>query len=176
MEKAALPTTQPGPNAPVGLDILETQQENIQKNLEAASAKLAAARLGETLEKDQQSEKLEVIDQPTTPQEPVRPNRPKIAGIALFLALAAGGGLAFLAEIADKSIRRASDVFSVFDSRLVMAIPYITTRAELRRRRIRTTLMVVFALGLLGGAAVIAYLYMPPLDLIIAKARVGIFK
>src|SRR5260370_9695984 len=57
------------------LDELETQQENIQKNLEAASTKLAAARLGETLEKDQQSEKLEVIEQPTAPQEPIRPNR-----------------------------------------------------------------------------------------------------
>ena len=175
MEKAALPV-QTGPNTPVGLDILETQQESIQKNLQAASSKLTAARLGETLEKDQQSEKLEVIEQPTTPQDPVRPNRPKIAGIALLLALAAGGGLAFLAEIADKSIRRSSDIFGIFDSRLVMAIPYITTKAELRRRRIRTTLTVIVVLALLGGASVIAYLYMPPLDLIIAKARVGIFK
>jgi len=176
IEKAALPTTQTGPNAPVGIDILENQQENIQKSLEAASSKLAAARLGENLEKDQQSEKLEVIEQPTAPQDPVRPNRPKVAGIALFLALAAGGGLAFLAEIADKSIRRSSDVFGIFDSQLVMAIPYITTKAELRRRKIRTTFSVVFALALLGALAVVAYFYLPPLDLIIAKARVGVFK
>jgi uncharacterized protein involved in exopolysaccharide biosynthesis len=175
VEKAATPA-QTGPNAPVGLDVLETQQENVQKNLEAASAKLTAARLGETLEKDQQSEKLEVIEQPAAPQDPVRPNRPKIAGIALFIALAAGGGLAFLAEIVDKGIRRSSDIFSIVDSRLVMSIPYITTKAEQRRRRIRVILMVVFVLALVGGASVTAYFYMPPLDLIIAKARVGIFK
>jgi uncharacterized protein involved in exopolysaccharide biosynthesis len=176
IEKAASPSAQSGPNAPVGLDILETQQETIQKNLEVASSKLAAARLGETLEKDQQSEKLEVIEQPTATQEPIRPNRTKIAGLAVLLALAAGGGLAFLAEIADKSIRRSSDIFGIVDSRLVMAIPYITTKAEMRRRRIRIVFGVVVTLALLAGVSVTAYYYLPPLDLIIAKAQVGIFK
>ena len=99
LEKAAAPSVQTGSDLPP-LDVLESQQENIRKNLEAASSKLAAARLGETLEKDQQSEKLEVIEQPTTPQEPVRPNRPKIAGMALLLAFAAGGGLVLLLELA----------------------------------------------------------------------------
>jgi hypothetical protein len=31
-------------------------------------------------------------------------------------------------------------------------------------------------LAVVVGALVVAYLFMPPLDLIIAKARVGIFK
>jgi hypothetical protein len=144
--------------------------------LEAASAKLAAARLGETLEKDQQSEKLEVIEQPTAPQEPIRPNRPKIAGIAFFLALAAGGGLVFLLELADKGIRRSSDIFGIVDSRLVIAIPYITTRAELHRQKLRTTVLIGVALALVVGGLAAAYLFMPPLDLMIAKARVGLFK
>jgi hypothetical protein len=144
--------------------------------LEAASAKLAAARLGETLEKDQQSEKLEVIEQPTAPQEPIRPNRPKIAGMALLLALAAGGGLVFVLELADKGIRRSSDIFGIVDSRLVIGIPYITTQTELRRRKLKTTLLIGGAVALVITALAAAYLFMPPLDLMIAKARVGLFK
>ena len=96
--------------------------------------------------------------------------------MAVFLALAAGGGLAFLAEIADKSIRRSSDIFGIVDSRLVMAIPYITTKAEMRRRRIRIVFGGIVTLILLAGVSVTAYYYLPPLDLIIAKAQVGIFK
>src|SRR6266403_4239960 len=142
LEKVVVPPVQTGPDALAPLDELETQQENIQKNLEAASAKLAAARLGETLEKDQQSEKLEVIEQPTAPQEPIRPNRPKIAAIALFLALAAGGGLVFLLELADKGIRRSSDIFGIVDSRLVIAIPYITTHDERGRQKSRTIVLI----------------------------------
>src|SRR5713101_194130 len=174
--KIVVPPVQTGPDALAPLDELETQQESIQKNLEAASARLAAARLGETLEKDQQSEKLEVIEQPTAPQEPIRPNRPKIAGIALFLAFAASGGLVLLLELADKGIRRSSDIFGIVDSRLVIAIPYINTQAELHRRRQRTTVLIGVALVFVIVALVATYLLMPPLDLVIAKARVGLFK
>ena len=177
MEKAAIPPAQvQGQEAPVGLDVLETQQSNIEKNLELASSKLMAARLGETLEKDQQSEKLEVIEQPTVPQEPIKPNRPKIAGLALLVAFATGAGLAFLAEVADKVIRRSSDVFGCVDSQLVIAIPYITTKAELRRKRLRMVLLFTGAVVILVGALVAGYFFLPPLDLIIAKARVGLFR
>ncbi|HUO00973.1 MAG TPA: sugar transporter [Bradyrhizobium sp.] len=177
LEKAAVPapqTSTAGPQVPI--DALKAQQESLQKDLETASAKLAAARMGETLEKDQQSEKFEVIEQPTVPQEPTKPNRRKIAGMSLLLAFAAGGGLAFLLEIADKSVRRSSDVFSLVDSRLVVAIPYITTKAELRSQKLRLRLAIAIGLAIFVGALVAAYLFMPPLDLIIAKARVGIFK
>ena len=176
LAKVVVPPVQTGPDALVPLEELQTQQENIQKNLEAASTKLAAARLGETLEKDQQSEKLEVIEQPTAPQEPIRPNRPKIAGMALLLAFAAGGGLVFLLELADKSIRRSSDIYSIVDSRLVIAIPYITTKAELRRTRRRTMVLIGATLTLIFAVLLATYFLMPPLDLIIAKARVGLFK
>jgi uncharacterized protein involved in exopolysaccharide biosynthesis len=175
LEKAITPT-QGVAEAYVPLEDLQAQQEAIQKNLEAASAKLAAARLGETLEKDQQSEKLEVIEQPTVPQEPVRPDRPKIVKMAFALALAAGGGLVFLLEFADKSIRRTSDIFSIVDSRRVVAIPLITTPAELRRRKKQTRLWLAAAIALLLVVSAIVYFVMPPLDLMIAKARVGLFK
>ncbi|WP_213773873.1 sugar transporter [Bradyrhizobium sp. dw_78] len=176
MEKAATPPPQNGADSPVPLDSLEAQQESVQKDLETASAKLAAAQMGETLEKDQQSEKLEVIEQPTVPQEPTKPNRRKIAGMALLLAFAAGGGLAFLAEIADKTIRRSSDVFSIVDSHLVVAIPYITTKAELRKRKQWLWATIALGLAIVAAALIAAYLFLPPLDLILAKARVGLFK
>ena len=175
LEKVAAPA-QGASDALVSVEELQSQQETIQKNMEVASAKLAAARLGETLEKDQQSEKLEVIEQPTVPQEPVRPDRPKIVKISLLLALAAGGGLVFLLEFADKSIRRTSDIFNLVDSRLVVAIPLIVTQAELHRQKRHTRLWVSAAVALLLAVSATVYFVMPPLDLMIAKARVGLFK
>ncbi|WP_249144724.1 sugar transporter [Bradyrhizobium lablabi] len=176
LEKAAPPTAATDAGAAASIEAMTTQQEALQKNLEAASAKLAAARLGENLEKDQQSEKLEVIEQPTVPVEPIKPNRPKVAAMALLAALAAGVGLTFLREISDKAIRRTGDVFSVIDSKLVVCIPYIITAAEVRRRKRRlivaTCASVVLVAAVLGGA----YFFLPPLDLVIAKARVGLFR
>jgi protein tyrosine kinase modulator len=161
---------------PANLDALVAQQEALQKNLDEASTKLASARLGENLEKDQQSEKLEVIEQPTVPQEPIKPKRPKLAALAVLLAFAGGAGLTLLAELSDKGIRRASDIFSVVDSQLIISIPYIVTNAELQRHKRRRILFIVGLLFVLAGALAGAYLFLPPLDLMLAKARVGLFR
>lgn len=158
------------------LDALVAQQEGLQKNLEAATAKLMAARMGENLEKDQQSEKLEVIEQPTAPQDPIKPKRPKLLALTLALAFAAGAGLTFLLELTDKAIRRSSDLFTIVDGRLLVPIPFIATKSELRRQKWRriaaVALVVVVTAGLLGGA----YFFMPPVDLMLAKARAGLFR
>jgi uncharacterized protein involved in exopolysaccharide biosynthesis len=169
------PAAKDDATAAASREALEAQQETLQKNLDAAQTKLATARIGEVLEKNQQSEKLEIIEQPTAPQNPVRPNRPKVAGLAVLLAVVAGAGLAFVAELADKAIRRSSDVFAVVDSRLVVSIPYITTLAELRRRKRRVQLMIGVLAAIVVGAMIAAYLLLP-LDLMIAKAWVGLFR
>ena len=180
LEKAAPPPSAavPGPDANVAasLEALVAQQESLQKNLETASNKLAAAQLGENLEKNQQSEKLEIIEQPTAPQEPIRPNRLKVAALGIVLAIMAGAGLAFLAEVSDKAIRRSSDIFGVVDNQLIISIPYIITVAEVRRRKRRFILSIVVFVLLVIGVAIAGYLFLPPLDLMIAKARVGLFK
>jgi protein tyrosine kinase modulator len=173
MEKSAGPAAS---SDGVGLDALQSQQETIQKNLEVASAKFSAAQLGEALEKNQQSEKLEVIEQPTVPQEPIKPNRPKIIGMSLLLALAAGAGLTLLLEMLDSTIRRSADVYSLVDSQLVVSVPYIITKSEQLRSKQRIRLLVFVAVPALLGFLVLVYFMMPPLDLVIAKARVGLFR
>jgi uncharacterized protein involved in exopolysaccharide biosynthesis len=162
--------------ASTSIDALVAEQEALQRNLDVASTKLAAAELGEKLEKDQQSEKLEVIEQPTIPQEPIKPNRTKVAGLALVLALMAGAGLAFVAELMDKGIRRSSDIFAVVDSQLIVSIPYIVTAAEGRRRRRRIAFLILGSVTVLIGMLIAAYFFLPPLDLMLAKARVGLFR
>jgi uncharacterized protein involved in exopolysaccharide biosynthesis len=160
----------------VGLDSLQSQQETIQKNLEAASAKFSAAQLGEALEKNQQSEKLEVIEQPTVPGEPIKPNRPKIVALGFMLAFAAGGGLTLLLEMLDSTIRRSADIYSIIDSQLVVSVPYIMTKREQLRSKRSMRLLVFAAVPTIVVVLALLYFMMPPLDLIIAKARVGLFR
>ena len=160
----------------VGLEALQSQQETIQKNIEIASAKFAAAQLGEALEKNQQSEKLEVIEQPTVPQEPIKPDRRKIIGMSLLLALAAGGGLIFLLEMLDSTIRRSADIYSLVDSQLVVSVPYIATKDEQLRSKRRIWMLIFVAVPALLFFLGLVFFLMPPLDLMIAKARVGLFR
>jgi uncharacterized protein involved in exopolysaccharide biosynthesis len=172
---AAVPTNDSAATA-ASLEVMVAQQESLQKSLDSASAKLAAARLGENLEKDQQSEKLEIIEQPAVPQEPIKPNRLKVLAMAFAAALFGGAGLAVLMELLDKGIRRSNDLLSVVDGQLIISIPYISTVAESRARRRRVlTGLGAFAL-LVVGLLVLVFLFLPPLDLMIAKAKVGLFR
>src|SRR5262249_43937612 len=83
---AAVPVEQIDSEA---LDALLGQRKTIQNSLENATQKLAAARLGENLERDQFSERLEVIEQAVMPQKPTKPDRPKFIALAFFAAIMA---------------------------------------------------------------------------------------
>src|SRR5262249_32169639 len=128
------------------------------------------------LEKDQQAEKLELVEPPTVPQEPIRPNRLKIMILALAGAFAAGAAATFLAEVADKGIRRSNDLLAVVNGQLIVSIPYIVTAAELRGKKRRAYAILGAVVLVLAALSITAYLFLPPLDLLIAKARVGLFR
>jgi uncharacterized protein involved in exopolysaccharide biosynthesis len=151
------------------VDTLETQRASVEKELESATQKLAAARLGESLERGQHSERLEVIEQPTLPQKPVSPNRPKIFAFVFVFALMAGGGLALGAEMLNPAIRRRADLLSVVDSDLLVSIPYITTQAEVQKKK-RTIVWSIVISGAVVLAGLVAILFvLPPLDVLFEK-------
>jgi uncharacterized protein involved in exopolysaccharide biosynthesis len=158
-----------------GLDSLTTQKANLNAELTGVTQKLAAARLGENLERGQYAERLQVIEQPTMPDRPVSPNRPKIFGFAAVLALIASGGLVFAAEALNPAIRRSTDLFSFVDSHLIVSIPYITTFQEIRRRK-RRIVVTSAGVALVVAAAAVAVLFvLPPLDVLWAKLTARFF-
>ena len=146
------------PQAGTDIDALQQQQTSIASNLDVASKKLIAARLGESMERNQQSEPLLVIEQPTLPQVPVKPKRLKLFAISLALAMMTGLGVVFLMEILDRSIRGSRELASVVDGHLVVAIPYISTAGEiLQKKRKIIFLWVSLASILLAGLAAAFY-------------------
>ena len=144
---------------------LEGRRLQIATALDENNKKLEAARLGEKLERDQQSERLAVIEQPVLPSRPTKPNRLKFLALTFFLAMAAGGGVVFAAESLDRSIRHSHELLGVAAGRMIVSIPYIATRTENFRRRGRTALLIGgFAVVLLAG--VVGFLFFgPPIDL-----------
>ena len=154
---------------PAGIDSLETKRKSLREELTGASQKLAAARLGENLERGQHSERLEVLEQPTVPTKPTSPKRGKLMLVVCMAALMAGGGLAFAAEMMDQSVRRSSDLFSMIDSHLVVSIPYITTTAELRGKKRKIIIASVAVVALIIAAVITIVFILPPLDIVFDK-------
>ena len=92
MEKS-LAQVPPEPPAPGDdIDALRRQREALEKRLAEANIKLATARLSEKLDRDQQSERLQVIEAPSLPQKPLKSNKLKMVGVVLAVAAALGIG------------------------------------------------------------------------------------
>jgi uncharacterized protein involved in exopolysaccharide biosynthesis len=138
------------------LESLKRQREVFEKRLDDANGKLATARLSEKLDRDQQTERLQVIESPPLPRKPAKQNRLKFVGIAFALAAMLGIGAVVGTEISDGSIRARHQLSGVVDSHLIVSVPYIATRADIIRARWRVILVavsIVTLLAVLGGLA-----------------------
>ena len=141
------------------LDALEQRQTYLQQAVDEASKKLNAARLGENMERDQQAEHLQVIEQPIVPQKPDRPKRLKLFAMTFALATMAGLGAVVLAEMLDRTIRASGDLAGVVDSHLLVVIPYISTAGEIAQHKRKIMILwVLLATILIAGIAVALYI------------------
>jgi uncharacterized protein involved in exopolysaccharide biosynthesis len=141
-----------GDKSVVGMQVLEQQALDLGKNLEDANRKLAAARLGESMERNKQAEHLQLIETPELPYKPVRPKKLKLFAIALAVAGLFGAGSVFAAEMLDRSVRRSSDLAAIVDKHLIVSIPYLSTPGEERQKRRNIILLCTALVAILAGA------------------------
>ena len=157
------------PQVEVELNALTRDYQNLQTEYGQAQAKLADAATGERLEEDRQSERFEVIEQATAPDQPVQPNRPRIILAGSFGSVAAGAGLVVLMELLDKSIRTVADLEKRLQLRPIAIIPYVTTFGERRRRGWRLVALLLLVVGILAAALLLVHLYYLPLDVLVER-------
>ena len=158
------------PQVERGLITLMRDHENARKKYEEIRSKQMSARISENLEQENKAERFALLEPPLMPEKPIKPNRKKIVALGFFLAVAGAAGLVFLLETLNQRVRGVDALTSVLGRRVLVAIPYISTQAELTRRRrwlkiLLTSALLVITLILLG----VHFIYMP-LDLLIFKA------
>lgn len=140
----------------VTMQVLQQQEINLQKNLDEANQKLAAARLGETMEKNSEAEHLQLIASPDLPHDPVAPKKLKWFAVALVLAGMVGAGTVFAGEMLDGSIHRKSELAGIVDPRLIVTLPYLLSPGEQYRKRRNFVLLCVLLVAVLATGIGIA--------------------
>lgn len=137
------------------IEALKRQREALEKQLADTNTKLASARLSEKLDRDQQSERLQVIELPSLPLKPLKSGRLKLIVVAFALATAVGIGTAIAAELLDGSIRSCHQLSGLVDTHLVVAIPYMSTRTDIVRARRRKILIGLTATTILAVLSIL---------------------
>lgn len=131
---------------------LERNRELQEANYKYFSQSLEHARIDDALNSGKISN-ISVVQPATLPTQPFRPNLPKKVGLALFLGLVAGVGLAMAREyVFDHTIRKASELRARLRFPVLVSVPQVEAgRYGLRAKR--QALLLPSHAGAQGGAA-----------------------
>ncbi len=110
------------------LTALARDYENTKKTYDNLLTKRHEAEQAEKLEITQRGEQFKVLDPAKVPFKPFKPNRPRILLMGIALALAAGGGAAFLVEFLDKSFYQVNDLESYLGLPVLVSLPVIAPK------------------------------------------------
>jgi len=157
------------PGVQAKLENLQSRREIVAKGLAELTEKLNAARLGERLERDQQAERLQVIEQPIIPTEPIRPSRPLILLAGIGIAFGGSLAIAMLLEILNRTVRFPNDIESAIGQPPLAIVPYIGTSGERRRAISKRVVLTMIAVALLMSLLVAIHMFYMPLDLAFYK-------
>ena len=155
---------------------LERELENLNNQYNAAVASLGQAKVGERIEVLSKGERFSLIEQPTLPGTPIRPQRLLIASAGVVGGLGAGIGFVVLLEMLNRSIRRPLDLSEKLGLEPFATVPYIRTAGETRRKRSLVVLaLILVAVAIPAALLAIHTLYLP-LDLVFSEllAKVGL--
>jgi len=147
-------------NVPQGeQELADVLRENndLNRQFQEMSSKLAAARLSERAEEAQRGTQFVIVDQASIPLTPTKPEKPKIMMAGVVLSLLISLGLAFLVDIAYQKTWTQSDITHLLGVKVLAEVPRIPTRntaAKAQKKRVG----FVSSVGI-AGVAYAVFLY-----------------
>lgn len=136
------------------LAALQRDHDAARAKYEDLRAKQMSAQVVQNLEGEQQGERFSLIEPPLLPEYPFKPDRKKIVALGFFLALAAAAGVVVLLEMIFERVRGMSALTALIGQPPMVAIPYMTTAAELHS----TQLLRKWIFGSMAGLVLISLL------------------
>ncbi|MDB6452955.1 GumC family protein [Falsirhodobacter sp. 20TX0035] len=148
----------------IALEGLERDYSNVQARYVAASSGLSQAATGERMEIMSRGGRISVVEQPSVPSKPTRPNRKLIAAGGIFLGVVLGVAAIVLLEMLNRTARRPADIVNRLGIMPIATIPYMPSVREAARQR---TVRFGRSFAALAGVVVLLvglHLFYKPLD------------
>lgn len=157
------------PQVAAELGALQSDYDNIQKQYNAASDRLGAASTGQRIETLAKGQKVVVLDAAAVPDTPTRPHRLRLAIYGVLGGLALGIGFVLLLELLNTSVRRPVDLVRGLDITPIVAIPYMQTPGEIRRKQLTVLAILLILVTGLPASLYAIDRYYAPLSVVLAK-------
>ncbi|WP_136637794.1 GumC family protein [Pseudooceanicola onchidii] len=160
----------------IALESLERDYRNIQSQYNQAVSSLAQASTGERIETLSRGRRISVVEQPTTPSQPTKPNRLMIAGGGTAIGILAGLALIVGLEFLNRTARRPVDIVNKLGITPIATIPYLRTRRQKVMRRASLVAMILIVMAVVPATIYALHTYYMPLDLLADRVmnKIGI--
>lgn len=160
----------------VTLESLTRDYSNIQRQYDTAVDRLSKASTGERIETLSRGQRISVVEQPTVPSRPTKPNRVLIAGGGTGFGIVLATLLVAVIEIFNRTVRRPVDLVNSLGITPLATIPYIRSDREMNRGRIRRILVIFVVIVGVPAALYAMHTYYMPIDQIAEKImnKIGI--
>lgn len=107
---------------------------DIQRAYSEMLARKLEAQIAVNMERKQKGQKFRIVDRATLPQKPVSPDPKMLFILFVGAGFAVGGGIIFLLEFIDSSLKIPEDIETDLELPVLATIPRIYTRKEKRMR------------------------------------------
>jgi uncharacterized protein involved in exopolysaccharide biosynthesis len=109
---------------------LQRDYNNMNNNYKSLLDRKMQAQLAVNLEKKKKGEQFRILDRAQFPFTPVEPDMKKLFMLILVASVGLGGGLVFLLEYFDNSVRQVKDLESDLGITVLASIPKIYTKKD----------------------------------------------
>lgn len=148
---------------------LLSERNNLQLKFDDLMKKTMEARVAQGLEKEQMGERFTIIDPARLPERPVKPNRPAILLIGIFLGIAAGVGTASLQEFNDQSVKNPKILTALTGLPVLITVPEIITEKDILQRKIIRKRVIIGIIVICIIGIICFHLFIMDLDILWAK-------
>ena len=145
---------------------LTRDYDNARLKYAEVRSKQQEAKTAQDLEADRKGERFTLIEPPLPPEEPVSPNRKLIFIAGLLLSLGVSGGILWLLETMDTTVRGRRDLFDLTGIAPLALVPHIGTHAERVAARRRAWVAAGSVAAAMCAAVVLTHFFYKPLDVI----------
>ena len=143
---------------------LKRDYDNAVQKFHEIKQKQLQAQVGEQLERESKGERFSLIDPPSYPTQPIKPNRPGILLLGVVLSMSGGMGLAAMSEFLDQTVRGAKAVTGLLKAPPLSMIPYIENSKDRRRKRRKSLIVVGLIIAIILVLFLFIYFFWLPMD------------
>lgn len=129
-------------------------------------SRLLEAKVSEGLEVQRKGERFSLIDPPSLPEKPYKPNRFAIVLLGFLLAVGGGLGVGAAAEALDHSIRTPEQLVALTQQFPLAVIPFMPNEEDLSHVKLRRRVVQTAGVGMVATVIVLVHVFVTPLDVL----------